>query len=64
MEGKFQNGLKMIPNILSKINSLKIHIDPHHIMLIYYKIACLYFGCDRYVDSIKYLKSYYQKQES
>ena len=32
-------------------------------MLIYYKIACLYFGCDRYVDSIKYLKSYYQKQE-
>ena len=63
MEGKFQNGLKMIPNILSKINSLKIHIDPHHIMLIYYKIACLYFGCDRYVDSIKYLNLIIKNKE-
>ena len=39
MEGKFQNGLKMVPKILSKINDLKSHIDPHHIMLVYYKIA-------------------------
>ena len=63
MEGKFQNGLKMVPKILSKINDLKSHIDPHHIMLVYYKIACLYFGCDRYADSIKYLNLIVKNRE-
>ena len=32
-------------------------------MLIYYKIACLYFGCDRYVDSIKYLNLIIKNKE-
>ena len=63
MEGKFQNGLKLVPKILSKINDLKKQIDPHHIMLVYYKIACLYFGCDRYVDSIKYLNLIIKNKE-
>jgi hypothetical protein len=47
LEGNFKRGLSIIPSITSHIVQFKNQIDPHHIMLLYYKIACLYFGCDQ-----------------
>ncbi len=55
MEGSFKKGLILVNEVLE---GLKIHsdkIDEHHVMLFYYKIACLYFGMDDYNNTIKYL---------
>ena len=39
LEGNFTNGLVIIPEISSQIEVFKNQIDPHHVMLLYYKIA-------------------------
>ena len=56
MEGKFREGLVVIPEILEQIEQYKNQIDPHHVMLMYYKVACLYFGADEHEKAIVYLQ--------
>ena len=48
-------GLKLIPEIEAQISFHKNRIDQHHIMLFYYKIACMYFGVGDYNSCINYL---------
>ena len=55
LEGNFKNGLSIISTISAQIEQFKNQIDPHHVMLLYYKIACLHFGCDQYEEAIVYL---------
>ena len=55
MEGSFSEGLSLIPIIIEGITGFKNQIDPHHIMMFYYKIACLYFGAEDYENCILYL---------
>lgn len=55
LEGKFKEGLVIIPKILHNIERFKNQIDPHHVMMLYYKLACLYFGCEQYEEAIVYL---------
>lgn len=55
MEGDFKTGLDIVPQILMQIEKYKSRIDQHHIMLMYYKIACLYFGNDNCEEAIVYL---------
>ena len=55
LQGKFDVGLKILPDVLEGINNFKNQIDPHHIMLFYYKIACLYFELEDYEKCIIYL---------
>jgi len=58
MKGTFQDGLSLIEPVLQGIVTYKTKIDAHHIMVFYYKIACLYFGvgenkkCIFYLDKI------------
>lgn len=44
LEGEFQKGLYLVPEIQKKIDASSLHIDPNRVMLFYYKIACLQFG--------------------
>lgn len=56
LEGKFSEGEDIIPIIIEKI---KIHndlLDEHHEMMFFYKIACIYFGSDKYNEAIFYLE--------
>ena len=55
LEGQFSEGLTIVPEILSQIDLHRSKIDEHHVMLLYYKIACLYFGSDQYAKAIVYL---------
>lgn len=55
LEGKFKQGLEIVPEILEQIETFKSKIDGHHVMLLYYKIACLHFGSDNYEQAIHYL---------
>ncbi|MGC6422452.1 MAG: hypothetical protein ACON47_03425 [Flavobacteriaceae bacterium] len=55
MEGNFDLAAKMIPEVLDGIAKHQNRIDPHHIMVFYYKIACVYFGQGAHEDCILYL---------
>ncbi len=58
MEGTFEKGLYLVRVVEYGIHKHRDRLDEHHIMLFYYKIACLYFGvgdhkaCIRYLDKI------------
>ncbi|VAW12479.1 FIG00930195: hypothetical protein [hydrothermal vent metagenome] len=56
LEGTFEKGLYLVKIIEYGINKHKDRIDEHHIMVLYYKIACLYFGMGDNKTCIAYLK--------
>ena len=55
MAGTFNEGLSLVEPVLSGIKHYREKIDEHHVMIFYYKIACLYFGCGQYKQCIHYL---------
>ncbi len=56
MKGSFSQGLERVPQIEAGISLHKDRLDKHHVMVLYYKIACMYFGSGDYKKSIEYLK--------
>ncbi len=55
LEGTFEKGLPLVPKILKQIKLYEKYLDPHRIMVFYYKFAFLYIGCGRYKEAIDYL---------
>ncbi|WP_185867106.1 hypothetical protein [Blattabacterium cuenoti] len=56
MEGSFSEGVKkIIPLLFMDFNKIFNHLDSHYIMILYYKIACLYFGSGDNKNAILYL---------
>lgn len=55
MEGDFDSALEMVPEVVEGIDKYSNRIDPHHIMIFYYKIACVYFGIGDYENCILFL---------
>jgi hypothetical protein len=55
LEGSFTTGLALVPEIQQKINAFRLKMDPHRILVFYYKIACLYFGSGDNEKTIEYL---------
>ncbi|MDT0685982.1 hypothetical protein [Autumnicola psychrophila] len=56
MKGEFSNGNELVEKIQKKIKKYRSRIDEHHIMVFYYKIACLYFGNGENKKCIEFLK--------
>lgn len=55
LEGTFAESEYLIPEILEKIKLHSEHLDEHHEMLFFYKIASIYFGNEKYNECILYL---------
>ncbi|MFC5044920.1 hypothetical protein ACFSTE_21330 [Aquimarina hainanensis] len=55
LEGTFHEGEYLVNEILNGIKEYKKRLDDHHIMVLYYKIACLYFGMGDHRECILYL---------
>ncbi|MCC9135161.1 hypothetical protein ACFSKU_12495 [Pontibacter silvestris] len=55
MEGQFGEGKKIIPEILDKLQEFQNHLDPHRVLVFYFKIASLYFGSGDNYKAIEYL---------
>ncbi|MCO5241851.1 MAG: hypothetical protein M9904_17550 [Chitinophagaceae bacterium] len=55
LEGSFTAGLKLVPEIESRIAKFRLKMDRHRILVFYYKIACLYFGSGDNEKAIEYL---------
>ncbi|MGI9533238.1 hypothetical protein [Lutimonas sp.] len=56
LEGNFNLGLGMIPEVLDEIENHRSKIDDHHVMVFYYKFASLHFGASQYEKCIFYLE--------
>ena len=55
LEGRFTDGLKLVPELTEIIDSSRYNWDDHRNMLFYYRIACLYFGSGDNDTAIDYL---------
>jgi tetratricopeptide (TPR) repeat protein len=56
MEGTFEEGLQLVPQIEEKLTEYTLYLDRHRILVFYYKFASLYFGGGYYEKSIDYLQ--------
>lgn len=56
LKGNFEEGLYLVNEVLKELKSKKDKIDEHHVMVFYYKIACLYFGLGNYLKCIEFLQ--------
>ncbi|MDG1761284.1 MAG: hypothetical protein P8L72_07045 [Flavobacteriaceae bacterium] len=56
LDGIFDKGLEFVPQILKGLKEYSHQIDDHHVMVFYYKIACIYFGLGDFKNCIAYLK--------
>ncbi|ALW85415.1 hypothetical protein AUC43_10105 [Hymenobacter sedentarius] len=64
MEGRFREGLAIVPPLLAKLGEFQQQLDPHRLMVFYYKIASLYFGSGEYNKAIEYLTKIIQFKDS
>lgn len=55
IDGSFEDGLDLIPNIESELKHYSTRIDEHHKMIFYYKFASLLFGAGHNKECIVYL---------
>jgi hypothetical protein len=55
LEGTFNEGLEMVPDIIRQLDEYELFLDKHRTLIFYYKIASLYFGAGDYGTSIDYL---------
>ncbi len=55
ISGKFSEGLLLVEGIEEKLKQYELYLDRHRILVIYYKIACMYFGAGDFETTIDYL---------
>ena len=55
IDGSFQDGLALIPDIEKDLILYRNRIDEHHKMIFYYKFASLHFGAGNNKECIRYL---------
>ncbi|WP_223559536.1 hypothetical protein [Chryseobacterium lathyri] len=54
VKGEFFTGTKLIPEIELKMERLREKIDEHHFMILYLKMAAMFFGSKKFKKSIEY----------
>ncbi|MBF9238281.1 hypothetical protein I2I05_12825 [Hymenobacter sp. BT683] len=64
MRGQFTEGLAIVPPLLAHLAQFQQQLDPHRLMVFYYKIASLYFGSGDFNKAIEYLTKIIQFKES
>ncbi len=63
LEGNFTKGLDFVQKLLVEIKTYEGNIDAHHIMVFYYRIACMYFGAGDNETCIFYLEKIIQNKD-
>jgi hypothetical protein len=64
MRGSFTEGLAIVPPLLAHLSQFQQQLDPHRLMVFYYKIASLYFGSGEFGKAIEYLTKIIQFRDS
>ncbi len=60
LSGEFEDGLKVIPKTLRRIKRYENKIDPHRIIVFYFKIAWIYLAAGKAGKSVNYLNKLFQ----
>ncbi len=55
MLGEFKSGTRIVAALENELNKFVTKLDKHSILLLYYKIACLYFGSGNYRTGLTWL---------
>ncbi len=55
LKGTFSEGLLLVPDIEARLSDYSLLIDRHRTLVLYYKIACLYFGAGDVEKTVEYL---------
>lgn len=63
MEGSFNEGVALVPELLEKLEHFQVQLDPHRMLVFYYKIASLYFGSGDHLKAIEYLNKIIQYKD-
>jgi hypothetical protein len=63
MEGRFSEGIALVPELLEKLKEFQPQLDPHWMLIFYYKIASLYFGSGDNQKAILYLNKIIQYKD-
>ena len=56
LEGSFEEAVPLIPDVLDGLAQHSDQLDQHNIMVMYYKVACIYFGAENHAKCIEYLQ--------
>ncbi|AUC74642.1 hypothetical protein [Olleya sp. Bg11-27] len=63
IDGSFEEGLVLIPEVEKKLTVYSSKIDAHHKMVFYYKFASLHFGAGNNKECIRYLDKIISNKE-
>lgn len=63
MLGEFKQGTRIVGALESELNKFIPLLDKHSVLLLYYKIACLYLGSGNHRTAIKWLNKIYNEKE-
>ena len=63
LEGTFSDGLAIVDKVEAFITENEERLDNHRIMVLYYKVACLYFGNGDNRSAIRYLNRVIQMKD-
>lgn len=63
LRGQFSEGLWMVSEVENFIVDQSFRLDNHRVMLLYYKVACLYFGSGDNRMAIRYLNKIIQMRD-
>lgn len=63
MLGEFKSGTRIVVALEDELNKFVTKLDKHSILLLYYKIACLYFGSGDYRTALTWLNKITNERE-
>lgn len=63
MIGEFKSGTRIVAALEDELNKFITKLDKHSILLLYYKIACLYFGSSDYRKALTWLNKIINERE-
>ncbi|CAN5316464.1 hypothetical protein BH10BAC1_BH10BAC1_05690 [soil metagenome] len=63
MLGEFKSGIRIVAALENELDKFIPKLDKHSVLLLYYKIACLYLGSGNYKTAIKWLNKIYNEKE-
>ncbi len=64
MLGEFRSGTRIVSGLQNELNNFIPKLDKHTVLLLYYKIACLYIGSGNFNEALKWLNKIINERET
>lgn len=64
MLGEFKSGTRIVSKFQNELNEIIHLLDKHTVLILYYKIACLYFGSSNFKQAVRWLNLIIQEPDT